>query len=66
MNPDEFFKVMALWQAIEQLDEGDNILIVNDGEHTKWKMNSDEQVGTADRDLAYEYQMDRVKDASDD
>jgi hypothetical protein len=29
-------------------------------------MNSDEQVGTADRDLAYEYQMDRVKEATDD
>ena len=66
MNPDELFKRMMLFQAIEQLDEGDNILIVNDGEHTKWKMNSDEQVGTADRDLAYEYQMDRVKEATDD
>ena len=66
MKPDELFKMMMLFQAIEQLDEGDNILIVNDGEHTKWKINSDEQVGTADRDLAYEYQMDRVKEANDD
>ena len=65
MNPDELFKMMLLFQAIEQLDEGDNILIVNDGEHTKWKITNDEQVGTADRDLAYEYQMDRVTEVDD-
>lgn len=59
MNPEAFMKIMALYQIIEEMNFGDEITFV------KRESPNDERVGIVDRDLAYEYQMDRVKEAYD-